>query len=58
VSPQFSDHPGVPPATVDLDTLIPKGHTANEGAWKAQEWRNTVAYEQRRTAEWLAARAA
>lgn len=57
-SPQFSAHPDVPPARVDLATLIPTGHAPNEGAWKVAEWRETVAYEQRRTAEWLVARAA
>lgn len=48
--------PVAPPATVDLATFFPGEHIPWEGAWRAQAWRATVAYEQNRTAEWLAAR--
>ena len=51
--PKQPDHPAPPPERVELvapRTLLPWG------APQTPEWRRAVAYEERRAAEWLAAR--
>lgn len=51
----YGPHVTPPPATVDLDTLIPRVRLP-WGATQTPAWQRAVAWERRRAEEWTAAR--